>query len=431
MKTIKTVLIIFLFGFHFNAISQNWSQWGDGAFSTVTSLFTDTTTNTLYASGEFLSSSGDTIYGIAQWDGSNWDSVGFGVSTLGKMQNYNGNLCVFSGNNIYSWNGINWDIIGTNIINGINDLAVYHNDLYAISDFGYIAKWNGNIWTEMNPGWVMTRPRALIVYHDELYVAGEFESDSGNNILRWDGVNWKGLANGINFLDFPEFGQVAMELAVYNNELYVSSSFWKQDGNPDNCIARWDSTEWNYVGGGLNSRAVAFANYNNELYAAGGFTSAGGISVNGIAKWDGTKWCRFSNNTGINTMTVYNNELIVAGSFTEIDGFPLNRIAKWIGGNYVDTCGAIIGVNELTMGNEQLKVYPNPANSQLTIELAVGSKQKAAVIIYDVTGREVLKAQVLSSKFEVDVSGLMEGVYFIRIETDNGVVSKKFVKRNE
>jgi len=31
----------------------------------------------------------------------------------------------------------------------------------------------------------------------------------------------------------------------------------------------------------------------------------------------------------------------------------------------------------------------------------------------------------------LDVKGFAEGVYFIRVETESGVLSKKFVKQNE
>ena len=64
--------------------------------------------------------------------------------------------------------------------------------------------------------------------------------------------------------------------------------------------------------------------------------------------------------------------------------------------------------------NKELKVYPNPATNQVTIEgLAL---QNARIVLYDVAGRAVLVASGNASNGQtLDLSGLEAGSYLIQI----------------
>lgn len=78
-------------------------------------------------------------------------------------------------------------------------------------------------------------------------------------------------------------------------------------------------------------------------------------------------------------------------------------------------------VNEWEMDN--LKIYPNPANKQLTIELG-NSGNNAELIIKDVTGKIVFSQQAVGHKTVVPLNHFANGVYFLEI--NNKVV--KFIK---
>ena len=76
---------------------------------------------------------------------------------------------------------------------------------------------------------------------------------------------------------------------------------------------------------------------------------------------------------------------------------------------------------------ESLVLYPNPTNGKLTVS---GSKfQVSSIEIYDVYGKLLQSVAVNDVAADLDVSGLPAGLYFARIRTDNGVVTKRFVKR--
>ena len=74
-------------------------------------------------------------------------------------------------------------------------------------------------------------------------------------------------------------------------------------------------------------------------------------------------------------------------------------------------------------GTTKWKLYPNPANTTVTVE-AEGMNR---VVIFDATGREVLRRNVNGDTERFDVSGLENGVYFFRIETSDHMSVRKCI----
>ncbi len=73
-------------------------------------------------------------------------------------------------------------------------------------------------------------------------------------------------------------------------------------------------------------------------------------------------------------------------------------------------------------------IYPNPASGKATIEIE-GLNESARLIVTDLQGR-VLSSDDLRSgakTYEMDLTGLASGVYYIRIVTDNAVSTQKLI----
>ncbi len=85
-----------------------------------------------------------------------------------------------------------------------------------------------------------------------------------------------------------------------------------------------------------------------------------------------------------------------------------------------------VGLNELKMKNEELVLWPNPANAFLIIE---GVGEKINYRVYDAIGKEILtgQTQTSSSKLELNTGDLPSGLYFIALKGNERTVSKKFV----
>ncbi len=90
--------------------------------------------------------------------------------------------------------------------------------------------------------------------------------------------------------------------------------------------------------------------------------------------------------------------------------------------SYSEFC--VLGVNDEIL--HSISTYPNPVKNVLTIERNLSVDIKS-VKIYDLLGKLVLA--INSSFNQIDVSNLKSGIFFLKIQTDMGVVTKKIIKK--
>jgi len=109
-------------------------------------------------------------------------------------------------------------------------------------------------------------------------------------------------------------------------------------------------------------------------------------------------------------------------------------------------CMGYTGLKEIQQAN--LRIYPNPAKEQLTIEYGSSacfgyaqqptltaqerSLSEVEVEIYNVVGQNVganLRVRPENNETTIDISHLANGMYFLKVQTDNGMIMKKFVKQ--
>lgn len=85
-------------------------------------------------------------------------------------------------------------------------------------------------------------------------------------------------------------------------------------------------------------------------------------------------------------------------------------------------------VGLLNVENVQLSCYPNPAKEVLNLSSTIGLVNLDARI-YDLEGKEVLKIvkHELSEneEFALNVMNLQQGVYILRVNTDQGSITKR------
>ena len=84
-----------------------------------------------------------------------------------------------------------------------------------------------------------------------------------------------------------------------------------------------------------------------------------------------------------------------------------------------------VGIDELTMDNGQLTIYPNPTTGELTIdngELTINN-----VEVYDIMGKTLNNCQlsIINYQLKIDVSHLPAGVYFLKANNKTA----KFIKQ--
>jgi len=86
----------------------------------------------------------------------------------------------------------------------------------------------------------------------------------------------------------------------------------------------------------------------------------------------------------------------------------------------------IVGLNEVHLDNNELMLYPNPARETATIENK-GPLVMKSVTISNILGQMIYSAAAESGKkHQLSLTQFAPGIYTVRIETDKGVVIRKF-----
>ena len=77
-----------------------------------------------------------------------------------------------------------------------------------------------------------------------------------------------------------------------------------------------------------------------------------------------------------------------------------------------------------------IKMYPNPTDSDITIDFQIQNTEKLNIKVFNLLGKEVLSKQITKNDASLKVSNLNSGIYVIRITSLNGENSttKRFVK---
>ncbi len=367
------------------------------------------------------------------------------------------------------WNGSNFNLHPTLYPTDCDNLAHYHNqialsvqgnNLIVIADhqsYSLIGQANNTI-------------HGLIEYKGDLYAGGDFTDMDGvkcNNIARWDGTSWHACGTGLT----GPSGANVYSLGVYNNKLYVGGSFEYAGGISSYNLAMWDSVNWQGIGIGTSTSGNLVTGYvnelgtfNNKLFISGHFNEVNGIHTSHLSYTDGVNWfpTNFDNLGTVTCIKEFNSKIFI-GSFSDVvyesvDGINYSIIGSPFIGNikslevFNDTlytggdftiCGNdtpcyriarlvqvpddTTGISEqLTVNSIQVAVFPNPANETVTIT----ANNIKEIVVTNLLGEVVqsLKYKVQSNTATIDISKLPQGIYLLRVQTNNGWQVGKVMK---
>lgn len=183
-------------------------------------------------------------------------------------------------------------------------------------------------------------------------------------------------------------------------------------------------------------------------YAAGEFTDGalkfvGNIEINDIYAEEYTviAFIKTINATSFATVIDKTVELGANGTSFEVKASGINSAdivqygfsvrglnanptgETFLGGVIVTPDSTVLSVDKFK--NLDVVVYPNPVNN--TLNISAGSTIDA-VNIFDLTGREVLRATPNVDKTSLDVSSLNKGFYLLTVKSGNQELTTKLVK---
>lgn len=130
--------------------------------------------------------------------------------------------------------------------------------------------------------------------------------------------------------------------------------------------------------------------------------------------------------SGHDTTIVFNNQVNNETFYRNLN-FRVDSVA-------FDPDLAILSANNKVMdeyaylrSGMQLVIYPNPASGQLNIEVNNLANYPDKVELFNVLGQKVMEGYPHQNKFSLDVSGLPEGAYYLKIISGKKFTSHKVV----
>ena len=325
-------------------------------------------------------------------------------------------------------------LYGTTQFGNFIKYTVFINSVSGVSqpdDKGGDFNWNWVVPFEQDP----LIPNTIYGAFDEVYKS----LDGGNN--------WVSISQ--NFLDDIDQLKIA---PTNSNKMYLSinGDFWYTT----NGGTIWTQSSVSFDGGVVNSIAVHPTNPDKIAIATTGSEKVYVSSDNGMTftamRWDlpnfsaqavawqdnGKDGLYVGMNYGIyytdndlgDTWTAFNNglpnvrinELEINTADSKLYAATYGR-GLWRSDLYNET----LSVENFELNN--LSLYPNPATNEVNLKWNVD--ENVTVRIYNTLGKLMFygKNVTLINDFKVDVSGFETGVYFVKLNSSKGEVTKKLI----
>ncbi|MBP5649964.1 MAG: choice-of-anchor J domain-containing protein [Bacteroidales bacterium] len=130
----------------------------------------------------------------------------------------------------------------------------------------------------------------------------------------------------------------------------------------------------------------------------------------------------FENQTSTADMTEYTADLSAYTGNNVHIAFRHHNVTDMFRLN-LDDVSITAGVGIADAENNNVSVYPNPANNVINVN---STSNISNVEIYTITGQKVGDFTANSNHTAISTSNLTNGLYLMRIHTENGVINKKF-----
>jgi hypothetical protein len=90
--------------------------------------------------------------------------------------------------------------------------------------------------------------------------------------------------------------------------------------------------------------------------------------------------------------------------------------------------GLVTGIEPTLVSDNQIEIFPNPCEDELNIKLLNPNCEVKSIYCTDLTGRVVSVPEKEFSKV-FNTSKILPGYYFLHLETNQGKVIRKFLKK--
>jgi uncharacterized delta-60 repeat protein len=278
--------------------------------------------------------------------------------------------------------------------------------------------------------------------------------------------------NGIAVLNTGKFQSEALSVIIQNDKkIIISGSAFKTFSSGSEEFAMWRLTESGAADSSFGVNGETTTDFGSEYleYAIGSFEKFNKVFTMGAVGTDisgefPTLLARYNNDDESKKQILitkirhciqhhngitwdYNNNISSYAVQRSFDGIHFSSIARisvgnnsnytfadpspLSGNNYyrlqtTSLTGTVNYSNVIAVTNTDIKISPNPATNTLHIEGL--SNQKVQLSVVDFRGNVKLQTTVKSSIYNLNIASLKPGNYLLKIQSQDDVVTKSFVK---
>lgn len=240
-------------------------------------------------------------------------------------------------------------------------------------------------------------------------------ADGGSDCYRYSGTRSyegsysirirdnSGVASSMTSPTYNVSGYSSLEIEFY---FYPNS----MENGEDFFVRYYDGSSWNTVA----TYASGSSFTNNSFYVATVTVDASNYNFPTNARF------RFQCDASANADRVYIDAVTVTGigSGSKVAQGPRQTITQL---GSLNEAKLIKDLDE-----DGFNAYPNPVSNELTVE---SEDVINTMKIYDITGKLLSNKTINATQTQVDVSTYQPGIYMISVETEDEVITKKFVKQ--
>lgn len=89
--------------------------------------------------------------------------------------------------------------------------------------------------------------------------------------------------------------------------------------------------------------------------------------------------------------------------------------------------GSGVGIDDLS--GSTLNIYPNPSTGRFYLQMGDAFKANTKVEVFNVVGMKVFETLATAYKTEIDLSAMKQGVYYVRIDDGQNIITQKIMKQ--
>ncbi len=308
------------------------------------------------------------------------------------------------------WNGS--DLSGTvDSVFSATDTVIYYNSEFNFSGLNFTNQWHYN-WNYQSGGWAFSSrtadsvPNLAGAYNS--YAGGGADGSSNYAVTYIGGGKEMTFETGVTaiFNDISVTNNSYAALSMLQGDAYYGGNIAKKFGGTTGDDADWfllSVIGYDATGSVTDTVKFYLADYrfadNSQDYIIKDWTTLDLTSLGAINKVRFELSSSDNGNYGMNTPAYLALDNINFSSYTSVNEFSANN---------------------------DLKLYPNPTTSILNVS---GNFENSDLSIFNLAGQKVVGLTIYNYNTPVNVAHLANGIYTLRIQKDNEIITSKFIKK--